>query len=43
MGTADPYLPVAYYSQPFGSALPNTLGAPQVYTGQGFNYYLVLR
>lgn len=43
MGTADPYLPVAYYNQPFGAALPNVLGAPQVYTGQGFNYYLVLR
>ncbi len=33
---------VDYISFTFGSALPATFGTPQTYTGQQFNYYLVV-
>ncbi len=34
---------VAYRSWTFGSALPTTFGTPTTYTGQSFNYYLVVQ
>ena len=33
---------VSYQSLPFASALPSPFGAPVTYTGQSFNYYLVV-
>lgn len=33
---------VQYRALPFGSALPSPFGAPLTYTGQSFNYYLVV-
>ena len=39
---ADAGNAVAYRSLPFGSDLPATFGPAQTYTGQTFNYFLVV-
>ena len=39
----DPGMPVRYTGQPFSSPLPNPFGAALEYTGQQFNYYLVVQ